>query len=839
MCSRILQPAAHRKAMFLQNKIQNNMKKILLILLLLALTPPMSLVAETATISGSNTSDMEESVASICPVNLNYDCFVAQTLYPASVFANLYEVGETTFNINSLTIHCSINDNAYSNSGEEPADIKIYVENTTAASFSQDQSGKYNWLPVSDNAVVGQAAPVSNVDLFQYAYETYDFLFTFTDKKFEYTGENVLITWVSNTPIPFDSNSFEPFTGFETEYASSIYREADNDYGSVDEIFASGISKSNQKMLPVIDIDYDVVKIENGPTIVEGTPDVLKVGTYDADNEFGNDPGQTIPLNTEYKNCGSQLIYTSAELSGLPSYDDEGNRVTSKITALTFKLAAKTGVIYDTSCDIHGTVYIENSSLTSIPKTNGNPTWIDFSKENQTYFKIDLNDERWENVLWGDDEVIEYTINLENPIEYTGESLLITFDGGSDIAAAFLSHTIGFEVNDQSICFASDSKTFADAMSTEAPKPNDFLPVLKLHYTPLIEKVSEPKNIVSIEADQPMLMTATVDPALKDSKLTGISDFKQLTAANYVAIPYTIKDEQAGEGKSYEIMLDNKSLGTVDNVSGIIKFVNANPKSDLYLKVVPSDANSVGKATTIALDLIQSVMPQPEISVAKSKYYMTANESDPLKTDIHAAVKFLFGVPEQTVASVSFSSDSSNPQRRLLNDGSANENIVFDSEFLSLDADNWNQLHLNDRCVSFYYPNVGTGEYVDGSLEVPSRTFSSGLKAMVTYPTVYRETPVIDNTVMFMSDSYDIDESNVQNFTYKGLERNPLNEKYNGVQFTIEAPRAEDLSGVESVEVDANAPVEYFNLQGVRVAEPSAGMYIRRQGGKVSKVFVK
>ncbi len=46
-------------------------------------------------------------------------------------------------------------------------------------------------------------------------------------------------------------------------------------------------------------------------------------------------------------------------------------------------------------------------------------------------------------------------------------------------------------------------------------------------------------------------------------------------------------------------------------------------------------------------------------------------------------------------------------------------------------------------------------------------------------------------------------------------------------------------NGVEEVAVDANAPVEYFNLQGVRVAEPANGVYIRRQGASVSKVFVK
>ena len=47
-------------------------------------------------------------------------------------------------------------------------------------------------------------------------------------------------------------------------------------------------------------------------------------------------------------------------------------------------------------------------------------------------------------------------------------------------------------------------------------------------------------------------------------------------------------------------------------------------------------------------------------------------------------------------------------------------------------------------------------------------------------------------------------------------------------------------AGVEDIEaVDANAPVEYFNLQGQRVAEPAAGLYIKRQGKTVSKVVIR
>lgn len=49
-----------------------------------------------------------------------------------------------------------------------------------------------------------------------------------------------------------------------------------------------------------------------------------------------------------------------------------------------------------------------------------------------------------------------------------------------------------------------------------------------------------------------------------------------------------------------------------------------------------------------------------------------------------------------------------------------------------------------------------------------------------------------------------------------------------------------DSSAIATVEVEnENAPVEFFNLQGVRVANPENGLYIRRQGNKVEKVVIR
>ena len=46
-------------------------------------------------------------------------------------------------------------------------------------------------------------------------------------------------------------------------------------------------------------------------------------------------------------------------------------------------------------------------------------------------------------------------------------------------------------------------------------------------------------------------------------------------------------------------------------------------------------------------------------------------------------------------------------------------------------------------------------------------------------------------------------------------------------------------TGVEKIEVDNNAVVEYYNLQGVKVANPANGFFIKVQGTKASKVYVK
>ena len=58
---------------------------------------------------------------------------------------------------------------------------------------------------------------------------------------------------------------------------------------------------------------------------------------------------------------------------------------------------------------------------------------------------------------------------------------------------------------------------------------------------------------------------------------------------------------------------------------------------------------------------------------------------------------------------------------------------------------------------------------------------------------------------------------------------------------TITVTREKHTTGVEDAEIDSSeddAPVEYYTIQGFRVAHPEPGhIYIRRQGTRTTKVL--
>ena len=67
-----------------------------------------------------------------------------------------------------------------------------------------------------------------------------------------------------------------------------------------------------------------------------------------------------------------------------------------------------------------------------------------------------------------------------------------------------------------------------------------------------------------------------------------------------------------------------------------------------------------------------------------------------------------------------------------------------------------------------------------------------------------------------------------------------LGDKEEGTDYVLPILYIVDgTSAAATIEADFNAPVEYYNLQGIRVANPENGIFIRRQGNKATKVLVK
>lgn len=91
------------------------------------------------------------------------------------------------------------------------------------------------------------------------------------------------------------------------------------------------------------------------------------------------------------------------------------------------------------------------------------------------------------------------------------------------------------------------------------------------------------------------------------------------------------------------------------------------------------------------------------------------------------------------------------------------------------------------------------------------------------------------NTDCFIAQNWNADKATFYNNIAPGKNTDPA-------QFILPiAYKKVNNSAVEAIEaeVDADAPVVYYNLQGQRVANPENGLYIRVQGNKVEKVALR
>ena len=88
-------------------------------------------------------------------------------------------------------------------------------------------------------------------------------------------------------------------------------------------------------------------------------------------------------------------------------------------------------------------------------------------------------------------------------------------------------------------------------------------------------------------------------------------------------------------------------------------------------------------------------------------------------------------------------------------------------------------------------------------------------------------------------------ELNQATALYKYADTNCTANVEAGKEYTVEINLVDNTitikegSGVEGIEANDNVPAVYYNLQGVKVANPENGVFIKVQGNKASKVLVK
>ena len=132
--------------------------------------------------------------------------------------------------------------------------------------------------------------------------------------------------------------------------------------------------------------------------------------------------------------------------------------------------------------------------------------------------------------------------------------------------------------------------------------------------------------------------------------------------------------------------------------------------------------------------------------------------------------------------------------------------------------------------TSYTYPLDNDGNYLQLHVFDESDNETITYNAYVYEDDSYAEKVEVDGVSMYecvMWVSGDIDEAGTDYAPYYVLE------------FYAPDPDAAGIKSALVDDADANAPVEYFNLQGIRVENPENGLYIRRQGSKASKVMVK
>lgn len=301
--------------------------------------------------------------------------------------------------------------------------------------------------------------------------------------------------------------------------------------------------------------------------------------------------------------------------------------------------------------------------------------------------------------------------------------------------------------------------------------------------------------------------------------------FKNTTRINYINVKYT-----AEPATTYNLKFDEESYGF--EVGDKLPAVNV-PEGYKVIYVV-NDKTITNPETFVFNEALENAELYAYAFTGKDDKYL------PAVAYAIADVKPII-LPGHLTIHYSNADGFSMASFATVDEGTENEYVFNDIEVTGYDsADGHYYGHV---FFSFYKPAEAAGaprraaEEEDWSAVNDLVTYTPAEHLTVAQPGSSDALTLVRNkanTFTGLPNSFRVPSShetgNAVNFTVKLTE--------NGTPATMTVASGIQ-TGVESVGVDADGEAEYYTLQGVRVAKPAAGIYLRRCAGTVSKVLVK
>ena len=630
-------------------------------------------------------------------------------------------------------------------------------------------------------------------------------------------------------------------------------------------------------------------------------------GWTKASSTFGN-WDSALPFYLEEANYSSQTLLPTDLLSSIAPATTAQGATVSKITDVTFKFLV--GDCYDMAGEATLKVWIQNSDAEQYPEVGGDKQWFEISPDAVTGT---LNFDDPSDLPEYAYDTYELTITLDEPFEYTGGSIILTFKSESSLEETVLgegwfSEYFSFNpYNGTDKVRTLSGSTPTDNISGNLQNTSSSIPALNFTYT------TETKALEGEVATIENVEYGVTETAAKD--------------ANVLFMTFDINGP--ADCQSYEIKIDGKYVGTTTDKTVKVSYLTNDP-ADRVVTLVPSKDGVTGGTFTIPGGAFDDLFKDFTLSTEATRAYTSFKVWEPGSKETYAAavVKYNVEAGGATIIKMKGSGNNGTVSGTATPSDWADDIFTLNGNYDDFAANNgcryfqsngnWQKCYFVENEItglsregltvnlSISYPVAVADPTLTDTEDYTTTTFDKAAKSYTAYIDPAEDGVLVaeldyGNTLHLVEETGD----NKGHFTFyapnghhiwttflagasaapaKAIARaaadepdyttnglttlgyqnqgqayvHDANATAAGTLHVATAPAiGEDgaptnvaqyeyygfegdgqMSGVSDVAVDADSAVEYFNLQGIRVANPKGGVYIRRQGSKIEKVNI-